>query len=181
MSGDLRAVLEALAYGDDERITPSDRLKAITELRTLEPPPTITGFEQEIREWDDATVDRELDDLCAEEIVEAVRAEDGRWPRLAALLRAMVEERARELADRDAIEREIEDKVRERSRWLLERELHVTTSTTETDSEEGDQVNRPADEERKALQGRRESVPPPPGVEPDAGFRRRPRIRRLDA
>lgn len=75
---DIRTVLEGIAFGDDPKILPGDRLRAVEQLRALEPTSNITGFEREIHEWDEATIERELDDLCADEIAEAVGAEEGR-------------------------------------------------------------------------------------------------------
>jgi hypothetical protein len=159
---DVRSVLEGIAFGRDERITPADRLRAVEQLQQLDPTPPLDAYEQEIRSWDEETLDREMDDLCAEEIVEAVREDNGRWPRLAALLRSMIEERARDLADRDAIEREIEEKVKERSRWLLEREtkVHATLGS----------LDHPAEPVAVAHDVVSQRVPPP-GIELDAGFR----------
>jgi hypothetical protein len=172
---DVRSVLEGIAFGRDERITPADRLRAVEQLQQLNPTPPLDAYEQEISSWDEETLDREMDDLCAEEIAEAVREDNGRWPRLAALLRETVEERARELADRDAIEREIEAKVKERSRWLLEREVAAPVIEDDTDT--------PADERdpaRSQPRPSRRTIPRPPGIEPEAGFsRRHKRGRRL--
>jgi hypothetical protein len=163
---DVRSVLEGIAYGRDERITPGDRLRAVEQLRELAPERPLSDYEREIREWDEGTLNREVDDLCAEEIADAVWAEDGSWPRLAALLRAKVEERARELADAGRIEAEIERLATKRARWLFEREIGTQPMLTETAVV--DAVARDKD-----VVGPRRLVPPPPGVEPEAGFRRR--------
>jgi hypothetical protein len=169
---DVRSVLEGIAYGKDERITPGDRLRAVEQLRELHPTPSPSAYEREIREWDTATLDRELDELCAEEIADAVWAEDGSWPRLATLLRAKIEERARELADAGRIEAEIERLATERARWLFEREIGTQPTLTETPVVGA--VAGDAD-----VVGPRRPVPPPPGIEPDAGFkRRRTRVRK---
>jgi hypothetical protein len=39
MTDDRRAVLEAIAYGDDPRLTPADRLRALEHLREFERTP----------------------------------------------------------------------------------------------------------------------------------------------
>jgi hypothetical protein len=165
---DIRSVLEGIAYGDDPAISPSDRLRAAERLLELDPTPTVDEFEREIASWDEAKLDTELDALCAESIMAALREDNGRWPRLAAHLRQTVEERARELADRDAIEREIEAKVKERSRWLLEREIGMATVTPVVSGELKDATPSSSSPPRQ-------SVPRPPGVEPNAGFSRRAR------
>ena len=53
MSDDRRAVLEALAFGDDPKLTPSDRLRGLELLREHEPgdelrhqPPLAQGLAQ---------------------------------------------------------------------------------------------------------------------------------------
>jgi hypothetical protein len=171
VSDDLRSVLEGIAYGTDEKITPADRLRAVEQLRELAPSLSVSATEREIMEWDDATLDREWDEACAEEIVESVRSGEGRYPNLASLLGVMVEERAREIADADQIEAEIERRATDRARWLLEREIG-TQPTTQTTNPTLD----PVDGDTNVV---RRQVPPPPGVEPAAGFRRRRGLRRL--
>jgi hypothetical protein len=69
----------------------------------------------------DGELDREWDHMCGRDIVEAaLRGDDGAFPQLAAAVRAAVEVRGRELADRDAIDREIAERVEERAHVLAD-------------------------------------------------------------
>ena len=59
---DLRAVLEGNAYGDDPRVTPGDRLRALDQLRHLEgdtDAPTL-ALAREVAALTDGELDRQL-------------------------------------------------------------------------------------------------------------------------
>jgi len=78
----------------------------------------------------------------------------------------MVEERGRELADADRIEAEIERMATERARWLFEREIGSRSNALRV-GEGVEQRVRP-----KPSTSPDAAIPRPPGVDPDAGFRR---------
>lgn len=130
------------------------------------------------RRRDQATLDRELDDLIAGDIVLSLEQGDVKWPRLTELLQDLIEERARELADTDAIETEMERRATERARWLFEREVGAMSGDPPTELRT--RTNRRPDTPTAAAATRRVAILRPPGVEPDAGFRRgRGGIRRM--
>jgi len=178
VSGDLRAVLEALAFGDDPRIAPGDRLRAAGLLLELAPTNTPDAIFEHVLSLDDHAVNTELDDLIAAEVAAAVAANDGTWPNLTAALRPIIEERARELSDRASIEQGIEKKAATKARWLLEREVGTLASEALSHPETETQPDTP-DITPETVTSRPGPVPAPPGVEPLAGFGRRARVRRL--
>jgi hypothetical protein len=120
-SDDKRALLEAIAYGDDARVTPGDRLRALEQLDALgDPAPALRA---ELAAASDEEVDRLWDAHLAHEA--PLLLQDGplaqRYPNAAAALRkaalqyqpgrrsarwrAEVERRARALAQRDMPQR----------------------------------------------------------------------------
>lgn len=175
---DLRAVLEGIAYSDDPRVQPGDRLRAAERLLELAPTNASDAILEHVLSLDDHAVNAELDDLIAAEVAAAITANDGTWPTLAAALRPVVEERARQLSNRDDIEREIEQKATARARCLLEREVGAQASEALSHPETESQPDTP-DITPETVTSRPEPLPAPPGVEPLAGFGRRARVRRL--
>jgi hypothetical protein len=118
MTEDVRAVLEAIAFGDDGRVTPSDRLRALEHLSRVEPGEQTEGsYSSELAALEGEELDRHLDALLAEQIAADVFGEATRWPTLAYLVGQEVEDRARTLAEElhlDQVEAEIERRVEER-------------------------------------------------------------------
>ena len=84
-----RAVLEAIAFGDDPGIRPADRLRALELLADGERVEEVP-FLREVM----AIPADELDALLARDVL----GNEGRYPPLTAAVRAEVERRARELA-----------------------------------------------------------------------------------
>jgi hypothetical protein len=69
MTEDVRAVLEAIAFGDDGRVTPSDRLRALEHLSRMEPGQQPDGsYSSELAALEGEELDRHLDALLAEQI-----------------------------------------------------------------------------------------------------------------
>ena len=105
---DGRAVLEAVAFGDDPSVRAADRLRAIEILRELDATePDHQAPSSELAELRDAELDRYLDALLAEEIAADVLGPGERWPTLAAALRLEIERRADERV-RQAVARDVE-------------------------------------------------------------------------
>jgi hypothetical protein len=119
---DHRAVLEAIAFGDDHRVTPSDRLRALEHLARMEPGEQTEGsYSSELAALEGEELDRHLDALLAEQIAADVFGEAKRWPTLAHLVGQEVEGRAEALAQLlhlDQVEVEIERRVEERMSQL---------------------------------------------------------------
>jgi hypothetical protein len=118
MAEDARAVLEAIAFGDDGRVTPSDRLRALEHLSRMEPnAQPDAGYSSELAALEGEELDLHLDVLLAEQIAADVFGEGKHWPTLARLVGQEVEDRAGALAERlrlDQVEAEIERRVEER-------------------------------------------------------------------
>jgi hypothetical protein len=118
MTEDVRAVLEAIAFGDDGRVTPSDRLRALEHLSRMEPGQQADGsYSSELAALEGDELDRHLDALLAEQIAADVFGEAKRWPTLAHLVGQEVEGRAQSRAkqlDVAQVEAEIERRVEER-------------------------------------------------------------------
>jgi hypothetical protein len=118
MTEDVRAVLEAIAFGDDGRVTPSDRLRALEHLSRMEPGEQPEGsYSIELAALEGEELDRRLDALLGEEIAADLFGEAKRWPVLAQLVLREVERRADSLAQElhlDQVEAEIERRVEER-------------------------------------------------------------------
>jgi hypothetical protein len=95
-----RPLLEAIAFGDHPKVTPGDRLRALELLRDEAPGEGIV--ERHVRELSGAELDADLDSLLA------------RFPRLS----AAAERRAREIADANRIEREIERRAMDEAKRM---------------------------------------------------------------
>jgi hypothetical protein len=126
MTHDHRAVLEAIAYGDDPRVTPSDRLRALEHLSRMEPGQQPDGsYSSELASLEGEELDRRLDALLAEQIAADVLGARERWPVLGQLVDREVERRARKLA-KDIhvaqVEAEIAGRVEERLAEVAARE-----------------------------------------------------------
>lgn len=116
MRDDLRALLEGIAYGDDPKITPGDRLRAAEQMLQLEDEAGGALLREVLALSADA-VQAEYDLYVAQhELPRLVHggAVDQRWPMCALALQLAVEERAevraRELADADRLEREVAER-----------------------------------------------------------------------
>jgi hypothetical protein len=118
MTEDVRAVLEAIAFGDDGRVTPSDRLRALEHLSRMEPGEQPDGsYSSELAALEGEELDPHLDALLAEQIAADVFGEGKHWPTLARLVGQEVEDRVRTRAEElhlDQVEAEIERRVEER-------------------------------------------------------------------
>lgn len=118
MSEDRRAVLEAIAFGEDGRVTPSDRLRAIEHLSRLEEAlPQPNTYAPELAALEGEELDRHLDALLADQIAADIFGEAKQWPTLAHLVQTEFERRAGSLAEErqlDQVEVEIERRVEER-------------------------------------------------------------------
>jgi hypothetical protein len=120
MTEDVRAVLEAIAFGDDGRVTPSDRLRALEHLSRMGQQPD-GSYSSEPAALEGEELDRHLDALLAEQIAADVLGEGTQWPTLAHLVQTEVERRADSLAQErqlDQVEVEIERRVEERMSQL---------------------------------------------------------------
>src|SRR4051812_13100724 len=120
-----RALLEAVAYGTDSKISPGDRLKAVELLaRYEESDRPSESFWGELSGLEGKELDGHLDAVLAEEIAADVFGPRIAWSQLAALLDREVERRARTLADQahlDFVEAEITRRVNEeRARRVVE-------------------------------------------------------------
>jgi hypothetical protein len=115
---DVRAVLEAVAYGDDPRVTPSDRLRALEHLSRMDDAESPSaGYSSELTALAGEELDRHLDALLADQIAADVFGETKRWPVLAQFIDREVERRARTLAQElhvAQVEAEIDRRVEER-------------------------------------------------------------------
>lgn len=122
MSDDLRAVLESIVFGDDARITPGDRLRAAEQLRELQPPADrVVRLLASQMPQDETALDQALDPLIADDVLRAVESADGgSWPVLAALLTALVDRKAAELADEERIQKLVEERAEARARELVQ-------------------------------------------------------------
>jgi hypothetical protein len=117
MTHDHRAVLEAIAFGDDQRVTPSDRLRALEHLSRIDGTEPSGTYSSELASLDGEELDRHLDALLAEQIAADVFGERERWPVLGQLIDREVERRAELRAkqlDGAQVEAEIERRVEER-------------------------------------------------------------------
>jgi hypothetical protein len=118
MTEDVRAVLEAIAFGDDGRVTPSDRLRALEHLSRMEPDQQPDGsYSSELAALEGEELDRHLDALLAEQIAADIFGEAKQWPTLAQLVQREIDLRVTTLA-KDLhvaqVEAEIERRVEER-------------------------------------------------------------------
>jgi hypothetical protein len=117
MSEQARCVLEAIAYGDDSRITPGDRLRACDQLSRFEDAEAPSGsFHGDLASLEGTQLDGHLDAVLAEEIVSDIFGRRESWPHLAALVDRELERRVRTLAEErylDMVEAEIERRVGE--------------------------------------------------------------------
>lgn len=110
-----RHVLEAIAFGDDPRITPGDRLRACEQLaRFDDADPPSQSFKRELEGLQGAELDGHLDALSAEEIAADLFGPRVAWPHLATLVDGELERRAQRLAEQihlDHVEAEIGRRV----------------------------------------------------------------------
>jgi hypothetical protein len=109
---DRRALLESIAFGADPSIKPGDRLRALELLDGLAVGDDEIDFHSDLANLSGEQLDRELDAALGPAAVADALGEGTRFPVMAGLIRAAVEDRARELADRDAIDHEIEERAR---------------------------------------------------------------------
>ncbi len=147
MSDDLRAALAAIAYGTDA--TPGDRLRALERLGELAPVhPEDEGrlaIRRHVEALSDDALDQELDAFFGPEVVEeALRGEDGNFPRLAEAIRSAIGREAARLADAERIDREIEERAEARARELYEARAFRAVETPE-EAQGDDGAGEPAE------------------------------------
>jgi hypothetical protein len=116
----MRAVLEAIAFGDDPEVRPSDRLRALDLLAEQRDEDLSLEdlIRRDVARLSDEDLDAWLDALLVAEFSSGVPA--GRFPELAGLLEREVERRAAEIADPKRIETEIAERAETRARELYE-------------------------------------------------------------
>lgn len=161
---DRRAVLEAIAYGGDPKVTPGDRLKALEALREYDAPPSPS------EEMDEDQIWAEIDSwhamtLSAMFVASGVdlRLDPSRFPKTARALRDVVDrEVAGELANREL--------RAEQLRQEREREQHRDgVDVVDADAVE---VSDPADAEALPSGTARRQIGPPPGIDLARGWGR---------
>lgn len=137
---DLRALLESIAYGDDSKLTPTDRLRA-AELLAAQRVNERRAVDVELAGLDAEDIDRELDgallvDVCRAVLedreVLGVRAED--WPQTAHYLRGEVERQvALGIAGASKRQKAIEARAREIAESLNSEAATQARSSIEAD------------------------------------------------
>lgn len=115
---DRRALLESIAFGDDPELRPADRLRALDLLGAFEPdggPRGHAGLRAQFAAMSDTEIDALHDEMLAADLEQGPVA--ARMPLTAEVLERWVAERAevraRELADADRLEREVERRAHE--------------------------------------------------------------------
>jgi hypothetical protein len=117
VTDDRRAVLEAIAYGDDPDLRPSDRLRALELLRDYRDDEDVASLlAREVAGLGEDVAQATLDAMVAAELAPGVDSQ--RWPEVAAVVDYEVRRRVRELADVGRIEAEIEQRAKERARRM---------------------------------------------------------------
>ena len=172
----LLAVFEGIVYGDDARITPHDRLQAAQQLRDLtsgESDPDLRGL---LGQLSAAELDAEWDRYMGTEIVrKALAGEEATYPLMAAAIRKAVAERAelraRELADADRIEREIEERAHRLAEELYRERSFQLVRVTDASRPSDPPAQPPGRVEESAAP--QASTAPPPGVDLSRGWPRR--------
>jgi hypothetical protein len=96
---DRRALLNAMAFGDDPQLTPSDRLRALELLEDLDArEPRRPDFYDEVAQIPEDELERQMDAYANYDEAEIRALVDGsstRQPNLAAAIHAEVERRTR--------------------------------------------------------------------------------------
>ena len=174
MAEDTQAVLLGIVYGDDERISPADRVRAaeLLERTSGEGEPTVRGV---LRSMSDAEVAAAWDHHFAGELRGLLRGEAKDMPHTAEVLRELIEaraeERARELADADRIEREIEERANQRAEELYRERSFQLVRVTDASRPSDPPAQPPGRVEESAAP--QASTAPPPGMDLRAGWPRR--------
>lgn len=86
MKDERRALLEAIAFGDDAKVTSSDRLGAVEHLSRIEEDQPAGDYSSELTTLEGDELDRRPDALLAEQIAADVFGDASRWPVLAGLV-----------------------------------------------------------------------------------------------
>ena len=166
-----RIALEAIAYGDNT--PPEARLRAIDALRALDDEPERRDFWTELEAMDDAELDRLYDGLASDTEIEAIAAGTStRWPLLAERFRQAVETRARQLSNRDEIEREIEQRA---SELAYRRYVARGIAALEGSQAAPDTLDAPSAGDSSCPRGEAPRTPPsapPPGIDLERGWHR---------
>lgn len=98
-AGERQAALEAIAYGPDADVRPSDRLRALELLAELPPADAaLLALTRDLSRLSDAALDTELDAMTAARVsaILADETEAALYPQTAVVLQAAIEARLRE-------------------------------------------------------------------------------------
>ena len=162
---DRRAALEAIAYGDDPDLRPSDRLRALDALRELgdQGPDLDAHLQAELSQLSGAELDRELDLYAGRRIAEAALAGDtDRWPTMVALIREAIDKRAADLARPEEVRAEIE------------RRAHALAEEIALEHPQPEHVPLQAVPDPEPEEPERVPLEVPDGIEPKRGWPERP-------
>jgi hypothetical protein len=170
---DLRAVLEAVAYGDDPRVTPGERLRAAEQLAAMSPLRQET-FGELLQAMPAQAVVREADAFLGEDEAQRLLAGDPDRPVLSAALQRAVEERAQALlvARLGDVDAEIERRANELAAQLYEaRAFRLAQAHDSAQAATGDAGSAATPEARPsaATPEARPPAPPQP-LQPPAGL-----------
>jgi hypothetical protein len=164
---DVRAVLEAVAFGDDPRVTPGERLRAAEQLTAMSPPQVET-FGELLQAMPAQAVVREADAFLGEDEAQRLLAGDPDRPVLSAALQRAVEERAQALLVERVgdVEAEIERRANERATQLYEaRAFRLAQAHDSAQAATGDAYSAATPEAQPAAPA--QPLQPPPGLSRD--------------
>lgn len=124
MDAELRSLLESIAYGTDQRLTVTERLRAAELLAGAGQSEDLHAFDTHVAQMDTAQLDAELDGSLVVDVCRAILTGESSlgvsgadWPVTASYLAAeferQVEARVAELVDIDKRQREIEQRATE--------------------------------------------------------------------
>jgi len=160
-----RVLLESIAYGDDPKVTPADRLRALEQLQRLQPD---TELRQLVAQLSPQEVAHEWDAYCGADVVQDALNNEEAYPHLYAAIRKAVQAEAvavaRQLADADRLEAEVAAAAERRAEQIAqEGGLRLVRPPDDAAAEP-----EPADHLTEARAGRerpRETpTEPPPGL-----------------
>jgi hypothetical protein len=126
-----RATLEAIAYGDDQRVTPADRLRALEQLGDVPDDQAVLRLAAEVHQMTDAELEHDLagfgsDDLLPRADVERLVASQTR-ERVAKVTKGLRENHERREAELDAeVSRRVEEELRNKGRGPTEEVIDGT-------------------------------------------------------
>jgi hypothetical protein len=132
---DLQALLEGIAYGEDPKITPGDRLRAAEQLRQL-PDPEREGIRGLLADVPLAVALQEADLHLGEQTAARLLAGDPDQPVLSAALQRAVDDRAQQLlvAKLGDVEREIARRANDRAQQLYDERAFKLVQAQDADA-----------------------------------------------